>query len=244
MSGRKDKNTVDYFPHYCISGKTMFIIESTFGHLGYSIWFKTLELLGISENHYIDLRNETDKLYLISKLKITEDQFNNIYNLLAKIDAIDKDFWDKKIIYSENFVKNVEDAYKRRSNKCMHKCDLCKHIFNLCKQKPLNCKHKCTEYSKEKDIKVNNIYRSFDHLEITNEENEQLIKIGYNQNQIDSIYDSIQNYKDNKKYKSLFLTAKKWLEKENKQPKKELNILETQALKTKEKLDKLYATDK
>ena len=33
QTGRKDKNTVDYFPHYCIQGKTMFIIENKYNHL-------------------------------------------------------------------------------------------------------------------------------------------------------------------------------------------------------------------
>lgn len=59
-----------------------------------------------------------------------------------------------------------------------------------------------------------NIYRSFAHLEITIEENKKLLDIGYNQKQIDDIYDSIENYNKNNQYKSLYLTAKKWLNKE------------------------------
>ena len=63
--------------------------------------------------------------------------------------------------------------------------------------------------------KENNIYRSFFHLKITNEEVEKL-KIDYDIKTIDSVLDSIENYKNNKNYKSLYLTAKKWLEKEPK----------------------------
>lgn len=154
MAGRKDKNTVDYFPHYCIGGKTMFVLESKFGHTGYSVWFKTLELLGSTENHYIDLRDETEVLFLISKLKITEQQFNDIYNLLSKLDAIDSFFWENKIIYSDNFIKNIDDAYKRRNNKCMQKLDLCKHLNLLCTHKTLNTEHNYTDKSKVEYSKV------------------------------------------------------------------------------------------
>lgn len=160
MAGRKDKNTVDYFPHFCESGKTIFILENTFGHKGYSAWFKTLELLGSSENHYIDLRNETDLLFLISKLKITEQELIQIYDLLSKLDAIDKWFWSKKIVYSENFIKNIGDAYKRRSNLCMNKCDLCKYLFNLCNGNDNKCMQESTKERKGKENKVkeNNEY--------------------------------------------------------------------------------------
>jgi hypothetical protein len=66
---------------------------------------------------------------------------------------------------------------------------------------------------KEKDIKY---YRSFLHLKLTFEEFEKLKALGYSQKQIDSILDSVENYKKNKDYTSLYLTAKKWLEREKK----------------------------
>lgn len=75
--------------------------------------------------------------------------------------------------------------------------------------------------SKEKDIKESketNVYRSFLHLSISHEEFEKL-KIDYHEHQVISILDAIENYKDNKKYKSLYLTAKTWLSKE---PKRQL----------------------
>jgi len=57
-----------------------------------------------------------------------------------------------------------------------------------------------------------NIYRAFAHLSISNAEVEKLLG-KYSISEIDEILDSIQNFKGNKKYTSLYLTATKWLAK-------------------------------
>ena len=61
----------------------------------------------------------------------------------------------------------------------------------------------------------NNIYRSFAHLSITNADVEKLLT-KYSIDDIDEVLDSIENFKGNKKYSSLYLTASKWLSKNKK----------------------------
>lgn len=63
------------------------------------------------------------------------------------------------------------------------------------------------------NVNVNeSIYRAFAHLSISNDEVEKLLE-KYNITEIDAILDDIQNFKGHKKYTSLYLTATKWLAK-------------------------------
>lgn len=118
---RPQRNTVDYFPHYISSGKKMFFIESRYKNDGYAVWFRILEMLGSSENHYLNLNNEQDVLFISARCFVAEDLLILIINDLAKIGAIDAEFWENKIIWSETFSKSIEDAYKKRNNKMMNK---------------------------------------------------------------------------------------------------------------------------
>jgi hypothetical protein len=61
-----------------------------------------------------------------------------------------------------------------------------------------------------KELKEENIYRKFLHLSISFDEFNKLC-IDYTKQQIDDILDQIENYSQNKKFSSLYLTAKNWL---------------------------------
>ena len=77
------------------------------------------------------------------------------------------------------------------------------------------CYKPITEITDNVIVNVKDIYRSFAHLSMSVEQFNKL-EADYNKQQIDSCLDSIENFKNNKKYKSLYLTAKNWLKKEPK----------------------------
>ena len=128
---RPQKATVDYFPHYVNHGRTMFTLETKFGNDGYSFWFKTLELLGSTENHFIDCDCCETWEFLLAKTRLNEVTATEMLCLLAKLGAIDSELWEKKIIWSENFISNLSTVYARRNINTYNKQD----ILNYCQQK-------------------------------------------------------------------------------------------------------------
>jgi hypothetical protein len=111
---RPCKAVVDYFPHYIGNGKTIFNLESEFGNDGYAFWFKLLELLGDTENHFYDCNKPKHWRYLLSKTRFKEQDAISILNLLVELEAIDGELWENKVIWSSNFVENLSGLYSRR----------------------------------------------------------------------------------------------------------------------------------
>lgn len=122
---REQRKDVDYFPHDCVHGRKMHIIESKFGNDGYSTWFKLLEQLGKANNHFIDISDETNLMYLSSIFKISEEKTLEILVDLAKLGSIDKRLFDNyQVIWSDKFVKSIEDAYRKRKSIMFQYSDL------------------------------------------------------------------------------------------------------------------------
>ena len=111
---RKTKQTVDFFPHYCLHKMTMFIVEEKYGNDGYAFWFKLLEKLCSSEGHYIDCNDIIKWECFVSKSHITLEKAYSIVDKLSELQAIDFELWQNKVIWCQKFVDNIEDVYKNR----------------------------------------------------------------------------------------------------------------------------------
>ncbi|MCW3111292.1 MAG: hypothetical protein JWQ09_5798 [Segetibacter sp.] len=129
---RPESNTVNYFPHFISDGKKMFFIEKKYGNDGYSTWFKILEKLASTENHFLNLNEEEEIIYLSAKCNISEELLMGIITDLTRIGAFDKRLWDNNIIWCQKFIDEIQEAYRRRSNKCMSYDSLCSHLRSLC----------------------------------------------------------------------------------------------------------------
>ncbi|MEX2462049.1 MAG: Lin1244/Lin1753 domain-containing protein [Paenibacillaceae bacterium] len=114
---RPTKGTVDYFPHYIKSGKTLFVLENDYGNDGYTFWFKLLEVLAGTDGMTFDFSDEANVRFLLSKTRIDKEKCLQIIETLVVLGAIDKELWNENgIIWVGNLVENVKDAFKKRIN--------------------------------------------------------------------------------------------------------------------------------
>lgn len=117
---RPEKNTVEYFPFICDDGKKMFYIEETYGNDGFSTFIKILRELAKTEFHYLDLSKPITMMFLSAKCKVSKEVLESIIKDLVELDKFDNVLWsENKIIWCQDFIDSIQDAYNKRKNECI-----------------------------------------------------------------------------------------------------------------------------
>jgi len=114
MAGRPQKQTVDFFPHDAVGGKTLFILQNRFGNNGFSTWFKLLMLLCRTPGHAYNCSKPTDWQFLVAEMALSVEETQLILDCLAELEAIDPELWQQKTIWSQNLVNRLSPVYRER----------------------------------------------------------------------------------------------------------------------------------
>ena len=116
---RQERNDVDYFPHLVKHGKNMFIIDKKYGNDGYTVWFRTLEELCRVDFHNLNLLDNTRLMHLASVCNVSEERYLEIIDDLVKLGEFDEDLRSVGILWNQELVNSIQDAYRKRSNNCI-----------------------------------------------------------------------------------------------------------------------------
>lgn len=117
---RPERNSVDYFPFICEDGNKMYVIEEKYGNDGFATFVKILRELAKAEYHYLNLSKGFRVMYLSAKCKVKEDILIKIIDDLVELEKFDRELWEKnKVIWCQDFVDSIQDAYSKRKNDCI-----------------------------------------------------------------------------------------------------------------------------
>jgi hypothetical protein len=117
---RPQRNNVDYFPFYCEDGKKMFYLEETYGNDGFATFMKLLRELAKTDFHYLDLSKSTTTMFLSARCKVSKETLEAIINDLVELEKFDSVLWsENRIVWCQDFVNSIQDAYSKRSNECI-----------------------------------------------------------------------------------------------------------------------------
>ena len=113
---RPQKNIVEYFSHYVTPGKELQLLTDKFGNDGYAFYFRLRELLGRTPNHSYSVEDEIDWLFFVKQMGLDEDRTSDIIQYSVKIRDLDKESWEDKRLWSQNFVDELVPVYEKRTS--------------------------------------------------------------------------------------------------------------------------------
>lgn len=161
---RPERNNVDYFPYLVDEGEKMYYIDQQYGNDGFATFIKILTSLAKTDFHYLDLSKKTTQMFLSAKCKVSTEILLNIITDLAELGKFNLMLWsENKIIWCQDFIDSIQDAYKKRNNDCITFEGLLEILESLGVRKQGKSNLNSTvkpqskvEYSKEEESKVNN----------------------------------------------------------------------------------------
>ena len=117
---RPERNNVDYFPFICEDGNKMYYIEETYGNDGFATFIKILRELAKTNHHYLDLSKPSTIMFLSAKCKVSKETLISIIKDLVDLGKFDSMLWNENsIVWCQDFIDSIQDAYFKRKNKCI-----------------------------------------------------------------------------------------------------------------------------
>ena len=117
--GRPERHDVDYFPFIVKDGKTLFILESKYQAKGTGFFTNVLRFLSLQTDHHFRFKDHSDRLYFFSRVKCDEASGDDMLNIMVETGKLDQDLYSIGVIASEDFLNNIQDAYRKRKNRCI-----------------------------------------------------------------------------------------------------------------------------
>jgi len=122
---RGKKTTLEYFPFYVQTGKKMFIIEKMHGNDGFTVYVKILRELAKTENHFLNLSDCNQSMFLSAECNIEESVLKEIINTIVKVGKFDAELWENhNVIWCQDFIDGIKYVYDKRTKDCFTKKDV------------------------------------------------------------------------------------------------------------------------
>jgi len=190
---RPERNNVDYFPFICEDGNKMFYIEETYGNDGFATFIKILRELAKTNYHYLDLSKPTTVMFLSAKCKVSKETLLSIIKDLVELGKFDFVLWNENsVIWCQDFVDSIQDAYSKRNNKCITYEGLLLLLIGLGVRKPSKLQsiepvnpQSIVKYSIPNESKENNI-PAWDEFLTYGKEKEPKINVSALKNKYDA----------------------------------------------------------
>lgn len=120
---RPQQNSVLYFRHFThLEDVTAIrILWKRFKKDGFVFYFRTREILGYSDGHFLDLRNPEVWYDYLGEIDIDEVSTRKMIDLLVEIGEIDRELWDFGIIWWQSYVDDLFEVYDNRKRELPQK---------------------------------------------------------------------------------------------------------------------------